>query len=54
MRLTSTGTNGCYLYQSRDITENKNYNLKDHILVIAPHEEIVSSDVVSMPKKASD
>lgn len=40
-----TGTNGCYLYQGRDIAENKNYNLKDHILVIATHEGIVSSDL---------
>lgn len=40
-----TGTNGCYLYQGRDIAENKNYNLKDHILVVAPHEGIVSSDL---------
>lgn len=40
-----TGTNGCYIYQGRDITENNNYNLKDHILVIAPHEGIVSSDL---------
>jgi len=40
-----TGTNGCYLYQGRDITESKNYNLKDHILVIAPHEGLASSDL---------
>ena len=39
-----TGTNGCYLYQGRDIPDNKNYNLKDHILVIAPHEGLVSSE----------
>lgn len=38
------GTNGCYLFQGRDVAENKNYNLKDHILVIAPHEGLVSSD----------
>ena len=40
-----TGTNGCYLYQGRGIAENKNSNLKDHILVIAPHEGLISSDV---------
>jgi len=40
-----TGTNGCYLYQGRDIPESKNSNLKDHILVIAPHEGLISSDV---------
>ncbi len=38
------GTNGCYLYQGRDVEESKNYNLKDHLLVIAPHEGIVSSE----------
>ena len=40
-----TGTNGCYLYQGRDVAESKNSNLKDHILVIAPHEGLISSDV---------
>lgn len=40
-----TDTNSCYLYQGRDIAENKNYNLKDHIPVIATHEGIVSSDL---------
>jgi len=40
-----TGANGCYLYQGRDIAENKNYSLKDHILVLAPHEGLVPSDI---------
>lgn len=40
-----TGTNGCYLYQGRDIPDNKDYNLKDHILVIAPHEGLISLDL---------
>jgi len=40
-----TGENGCYLYQGRDVAENKRQTLKDHILVIAPHEGLVSSDV---------
>ena len=40
-----TGTNGCYLYQGRDVAERKFSSLKDQILVIAPHEGIVSSDI---------
>ena len=32
------GTNGCYLYQGRDVKEDKDKSLKDQILVIAPHE----------------
>ncbi|MCC8123277.1 MAG: recombinase family protein [Oscillospiraceae bacterium] len=40
-----SGSNGCYLYQGRDVTANKNYDLKDHILVIAPHEALIPSDV---------
>lgn len=38
------GTNGCYLYQGQDVKENKDKSLKDQILVVAPHEGIVSSD----------
>ena len=30
------GTNGCYLYQGRDVQERKNKHLKDQILVLAP------------------
>ncbi len=37
-------TNGCYLYQGRDVKEDKDRSLKDQILVIAPHEGLVSSD----------
>lgn len=37
------GTNGFYLYQGRDVKEDK--SLKDQILVIAPHEALVPSDV---------
>ena len=40
-----TGTNGCYLFKGRDVTERKQVNLKDHILVIAPHEGLVSSEM---------
>ena len=40
-----TGQNGCYLYQGRDVTEAKHSNLKGQILVLAPHEGIVPSDV---------
>ena len=32
------GTNGCYLYQGRDVQERKNKHLKDQILVLAPSE----------------
>ncbi|MCL2284954.1 MAG: recombinase family protein [Firmicutes bacterium] len=40
-----TGLNGCYLYQGRDVDESKFNSLKDHILVLAPHEGLVSSEV---------
>ena len=36
------GTNGCYLYQGRDVQERKNKHLKDQILVLAPSEGLVS------------
>jgi len=39
-----SGINGCYLYQGRDVTERKNADLKDQILVLAPHEGLVSSE----------
>lgn len=39
------GTNGGYLYQGRDIKEDKGRSLKDQILVIAPHEGFLLSDV---------
>jgi len=39
-----TGLNGCYLYQGRDVDESKFNTLKDHILVLAPHEGLVSSE----------
>lgn len=38
------GTNGCYLYQGRDVQARKNKHLKDQILVVAPSEGLVSSD----------
>ena len=38
------GTNGCYLYQGRDVKEDKDRCLKDQILVIAPHKALISSD----------
>ena len=40
-----TGLNGCYLYQGRDAATDKRANLKGQILVLAPHEGLVSSDV---------
>lgn len=39
------GTNGCYLYQGRDVKEHKDSCIKDQILVVAPHEPLVSSDL---------
>ena len=40
-----TGTNGCYLYQGRDVKETKYQYLKDQTLVLALHEGIVPSDI---------
>ena len=37
--------NGCYLYQGRDIEDDKHSSLKGQILVLAPHEGLVPSDV---------
>ena len=39
------GTNGCYLYQGRDVQARKNEHLKDQILVVAPSEGLVSADM---------
>ena len=39
-----TGLNGCYYYQGRDVAETKRNSLKDQILVVAPHEGLVSSE----------
>ena len=39
------GTNGCYLYQGRDVQARKNKHLKDQILVVAPSEGLVSADM---------
>ena len=39
-----SGVNGCYLYQGRDVVERRNAELKDQILVLAPHEGLVSSE----------
>jgi len=39
-----TGTNGCFLFQGRDVAESKRCSLKDQILVVAPHEGIISSE----------
>ena len=33
-----TGMNGCYLYQGRDVKASKKNDLKDQMLVLAPHE----------------
>jgi DNA invertase Pin-like site-specific DNA recombinase len=39
------GTNGCFLFQGREASERKFKDLKDQILVVAPHEGLVSSEV---------
>jgi len=39
------GTNGCYLYQGRDVPDSKFTNLRDQILVLAPHEGMIPSDI---------
>ncbi len=40
-----TGENGCFLYQGRDVAVKKQKQLKDQILVLAPYEGLISSDV---------
>ena len=40
-----TGMNGCYLYQGRDVKPSKKNDLKDQMLVLAPHEGIVPADI---------
>jgi len=40
-----TGQNGCYLYKGRDVAEDKYATIKGHILVLAPHEGFISSDL---------
>ena len=35
----------CYLYQGRDVKETKHQDLKDQMLVLAPHEGIVPADI---------
>ncbi|MEE0224180.1 MAG: recombinase family protein, partial [Acutalibacteraceae bacterium] len=40
-----TGLNGCYLYQGRDVKASKKNDLKDQMLVLAPHEGIIPSDI---------
>ena len=44
-----TRTNGCYLYQGRDVKEDKDRCLKDQILVIASH-----CHLAEMPEEAND
>ncbi|MCL2577611.1 MAG: recombinase family protein [Defluviitaleaceae bacterium] len=38
------GINGCYLYRGRDVIESKKTYLKGQMLVLAPHEGLVSSE----------
>lgn len=39
------GTNGCYLYQGRGVQEDKLHHLQGQMLVLAPHEGLISSDI---------
>jgi DNA invertase Pin-like site-specific DNA recombinase len=39
------GTNGCYLYKGRDQVRREQDDLNGQMLVLAPHEGVVSSDV---------
>jgi hypothetical protein len=39
------GTNACYLYKGKNVTESKDASIKDQILVVAPHEGIISSEL---------
>lgn len=39
------GTNGCYLYQGRDVKEDKLHHLQGQMLVLAPHEGLIPSEV---------
>jgi len=38
------GTNGCYFYTGQGANESKKSSIKDHILVIAPHEGLVTAE----------
>jgi len=40
-----SGTNGCYFYTGQNAAEGKTADLKNHTLVIAPHEGLVPSDI---------
>ena len=40
-----TGLNACYLYQGREQEKRKPDSIAGHMLVLAPHEGIVSSDI---------
>lgn len=39
------GIHGCYLYQGRDVDTDKLQNLRGHMLVVGPHEGLVSSEI---------
>ena len=39
------GVHGCYFYQGRDVKTDKLQSLKGHMLVMAPHEGLVSSEL---------
>lgn len=39
------GTNGCYLYNGHNAAKNKRLTLEGQMLVIAPHEGLIPSDI---------
>ena len=39
------GVHGCYLYQGRGADTDKLQNLRGHMLVVGPHEGLVSSEI---------
>lgn len=49
-----TGLNGCYLIQGRDVKNHKAFDLHNQLLVLAPHEGIVPSDVWLACRKKLD
>ena len=40
-----TGLNGCYLFQGRDVKIPKQTTAKDQVLVVAPHEGFIPSEI---------
>jgi len=40
-----SSSNGCYLFQGRDVKESKQFNIKDQIFVLAPYEGLIPSEI---------